>query len=336
MADSCTRSRSVVEQTDAFVAPGPGKTFSSSAIRRLLEQMGIEFHADAREIDGLCFKSLRQIEPRGIYFVEGLPPAELVDSLVLCTSREGFDASNVLVLVAQPQLVFYRLMRSVYEGARSVGSIHPTAVVDDAARLGEGVEIGPYCVIGAAILAHGVRLRSHVVVMDGCTIGANTVVEPHSTLGASGVAWAWDPATDERIVQPQIGGVVIGRDCFIGTDVSIVRGSVNENTVIGDGTVIAHGTKIGHGCRVGPLNHFANNVSLAGNVTTGERCFFGSACVVRPMVTLCADTTVGAGAVVVGSVAEPHQVLMGVPAKASKPANAKLSGVPRSPTRQEG
>ena len=44
-------------------------------------------------------------------------------------------------------------------------AIHPTAVVDRGAELSGDVEIGPFCVIGAnAVLGHGVRLHSHVVV----------------------------------------------------------------------------------------------------------------------------------------------------------------------------
>ena len=39
-------------------------------------------------------------------------------------------------------------------------SIHPTAIVDPKAKLGEGVEIGPYCVIGADVtLGDRTRLR---------------------------------------------------------------------------------------------------------------------------------------------------------------------------------
>lgn len=309
-------------------------TFTSAHIQDLLAELGIAFSANGVALRGLSFKSLRKIEPHGVYFVESGANAALVSSLVLCTQTEGFDPSNCLVQVTHPQLAFYKLMRHLFERRGSHG-IHPSAIIDPGAQLAAGVEIGPYCVIGKARLHAGVRLASHVVVNDGCEIGEDTRIESHSTIGASGVAWIWDVDSGERVVQPQTGGVAIGRNCFLGSDISIVRGSVNEDTTIGDGTVIAHGSKVGHGCAVGPDNHFANNVSLAGNVTTGARCFFGSAAVVRPMVTLAPDTTVGAGAVVVGSVHEPHLVLMGVPAKSTMPAKEKLSGVPKKPKATE-
>ena len=54
--------------------------------------------------------------------------------------------------------------------------IHPTAIVDPSAQLGEGVEVGPYCVIEAnVVLGAGCMLRSHV------TIGANTKAGSENT-----------------------------------------------------------------------------------------------------------------------------------------------------------
>ena len=45
----------------------------------------------------------------------------------------------------------------------SKAAIHPTAIVGKECELGEGVEIGPYCIVGGRVtLAPGVRLLSHV------------------------------------------------------------------------------------------------------------------------------------------------------------------------------
>lgn len=306
------------------------KLFSSDQIKSSLTQLGIPFDANTVDFGALEFKSLRNIGPGGIFFVEGINNSEIItNSLVICSTFEGFHESNALVRVTHPQLAYYKLMRLLFSVRKGNSSIHPTAIIDEEACLGPDVDIGPYCVVGKSEIQQGVRLAPHVVVMDDCVVGEHTVIESHSTIGASGVAWVWDTETGERVAQPQIGRVRIGRNCFLGSDVSIVRGSINEDTVIGDGTVVAHGTKIGHGCTVGPLNHFANNVSLAGNVVTGQRCFFGSGAVIRSMATLCDNTTVGAGAVVVGDVTDPGLVLMGVPARPAKSAKTKLSGVPK-------
>ena len=55
--------------------------------------------------------------------------------------------------------------------------IHPSALVADGAVLGRGVEIGPWCSVGADVtLGDGVRLVSHVVVDGVTTIGAGSVI----------------------------------------------------------------------------------------------------------------------------------------------------------------
>jgi UDP-3-O-[3-hydroxymyristoyl] glucosamine N-acyltransferase len=165
--------------------------------------------------------------------------------------------------------------------------------------------------------------------MRDSIIEDDVTIEPHSTIGATGVAWIWDQSTQTRIMQPQTGLTRIKRGSFIGTDVTVVRGSVNETTTIGEGCVIAHGSKIGHGCQIGPECHFANNISLAGNVTLGKQCFLGSGAVVRPQVKLADKTVVGAGAVVIRSTHEAGLTLTGVPANSKKSIGDRLTGVPK-------
>ena len=60
-------------------------------------------------------------------------------------------------------------------------TIHPTAIIEDGATLGEGVKIGPYCVVGAeARLGDEAELLSHVVVAGRTSIGARCKVSSHT------------------------------------------------------------------------------------------------------------------------------------------------------------
>ena len=53
--------------------------------------------------------------------------------------------------------------------------IHPSAVVDPAAKLADDVVIGPFCIVGPDVtLGARVRLLSHVVVDGVTTIGEDT------------------------------------------------------------------------------------------------------------------------------------------------------------------
>jgi UDP-3-O-[3-hydroxymyristoyl] glucosamine N-acyltransferase len=305
--------------------------FSLNDILDALAALGIEAKLHrTRDVGPLRFCSVFAQEPGGLYFWEGesAPTFEHEDIVVLASRRlPGAHACELEV--AHPQRAYYLLMRHFFaEPPARETRIHPTAIVSSRARVGPGSVIGPYCVVGDCDVGAGVHLDSHVVVKDGCVVGDRVTIESHSTVGATGVAWVWDPVSGERIVQPQIGGARVGDDCFIGTDVTIVRGSVNEVTSLGDGCVLAHGTKIGHGCVVGAHVHFANNVSIAGNCRIGDRAFLSSASVLRPRITLARGVVVGAGAVVTRDVEEEGVVVSGVPARAMD-TKARHSGVPR-------
>ena len=65
-----------------------------------------------------------------------------------------------------------------------MSAIHPTAQIDASAVLADGVEVGPWCIIGPGVtLAEDVRLISHVVVQQDARIGARTVIHPFAVIG---------------------------------------------------------------------------------------------------------------------------------------------------------
>ena len=50
--------------------------------------------------------------------------------------------------------------------------IHPTAIIENGAEIGDNVTIGPYCTIGRHVkIGEGTSLKSHVVVDGHTTIG---------------------------------------------------------------------------------------------------------------------------------------------------------------------
>ncbi|QBY03136.1 UDP-3-O-(3-hydroxymyristoyl) glucosamine N-acyltransferase [Thalassotalea sp. HSM 43] len=311
------------------------QTFTLSNILNALQDLNIHFEVSNKEdtqLRSLAFKSLMNVDKSGIYFVENVSYLSKFDDYDFNGSTFITNAAVELehvtsIVVSSPQAVYYQLMNELVATQSDYG-IHPTAIISKEAVIHPQSYIGPFCVIGHAIIEKDVRLESHVVVNDKAYIGERVVIESHSTIGATGVAWVRDPITNEKIRQPQIGGVIIENDCFLGSDISVVRGSVNENTTIGRYSVIAHGSKIGHGVSIGVNVHFANNVSIAGNAVIGDDAFLGSSAVVRPKAFIAEGTVVGAGAVVTKDIRETHCVVSGVPAR-KVDRKTVLSGVPR-------
>jgi len=147
--------------------------------------------------------------------------------------------------------------------------IHPTSIVEDGARLDDGVEIGPFCTVGAkAVLGEGVRLLSHAVVIGNTQIGARTVVHAHCVLGGEAQIRGND-APDARLV--------IGADNVIREGVTVSVGSRKGRgvTVVGDRCYLMGNSHIGHDCRVGNDVTFANGVMLGGHVDIGDGVIMG-------------------------------------------------------------
>ena len=266
----------------------------------------------------------------GIYHVSSGFKGSLEDirqSIILAEEEIEEFNNNIIIKVKNAQLVHY-LISQLFEEKRE-RLVHKTAIIHPEAVIGENVYIGPYTIIDKAIIENDVIIESNVRVYSNVTIKSRTKIDSNSAIGPEGVVWVWDESGN-RIKQSQLGGVVIGSDCYIGTDVSIVRGSLSENTLIGKNCVIAHGTKIGHGAIVGEMVHMANNVSLAGNTKINSRTYLGSGAVVPSNVTIPANSIVGAGAVVNKNYKEEFCTFVGVPAKIlyNKNYNKKGSGTP--------
>ena len=264
------------------------------------------------------------------YYVGDNP--DHVKHLSKCTlyCKEDFRPSLddcKIINVKDPQLEFYKISKNYKEDyleedrhiSGSYYSIHPQA------KIGKNVKIGKGCVIGNCIIEDNCIIHPNVVIYSKTKIGKNTIIEANSVIGATGVMWVWDG--NERIYLEQLGGVEIEPNCMIGSNITIVRGSANEKTLIGEGTCMAHGTLIGHGCQIGKKNHFANNVSLGGGCHTAEKCFFGSGVVLSPGAKLLNECLIGAGGVVIGTI-KKSGVYVGMPAKWKKEIKGKLNGVP--------
>ncbi len=300
-------------------------------IQDVLAGWGVAFAASGPDIscDKLC--SIKNIESHGIYYLTASVDARgigIKESVIVAERVEpGISEGNAFLVVEDPQLVFYKLSRSLLD-APTAHAMHPTAIIHPEAEISANVALGAYSVIGKCAIGENTNIHEHVVIYDNTVIGRNVTIESGTCVGVTGVAWAWDK-NGERVVQPQTGGVVIEDECFLGANISIVRGSVNEFTLIGRGTALAPGTKIGHGVRIGPYCHFGNNVAVAGSALIGPGCFLGSGSVVSSNVRIPRGTVVGAGAVVAKDVDEENTIVAGVPAKTIGHASGVHKGVPR-------
>ena len=81
------------------------------------------------------------------------------------------------------------------------GSIHPTAIIEEGAKISNKAVIGPYCIIGAkVVIEDGVKLHSHVNVQGRTTLGENTQVFPFASLGTAPQDLKYDGEDTELVI----------------------------------------------------------------------------------------------------------------------------------------
>ena len=62
---------------------------------------------------------------------------------------------------------------------------HPTAVIGGGATIGEGVSIGPFCIVSdSATIGPHCELGPSVHIMGDTTLGARCVIRSHAVIGA--------------------------------------------------------------------------------------------------------------------------------------------------------
>jgi len=189
-----------------------------------------------------------------------------------------------------------------------MSEIHPTAIVDKEAEIGDDCVIGPYAVVGSGVkLGKGVRIDSHAVIRGSTTIGEGTRIFPFVSIG----------------LEPQdlkYGGeetrTEIGARNQIREFVTIHRGTAGGGGVtrIGDGNLLMAQAHVAHDCQVGSEVIMANAATLAGHVEIADRANVGAYSGVHQFCRVGREAFIGGYSVVVKD-ALPFAIIQGNHAK---------------------
>ena len=144
--------------------------------------------------------------------------------------------------------------------------VHASAIIGDEVELGEGVEIGPFCIVqGKVKLGDGVKLISSVSIQGPVEIGKNTIVYPNAAIGYEPQDYKFAPGTPTA-------GVVIGADTILREHVTIHAASNNETpTKIGNRVMMMVYSHAGHDTVVGDDVIMVNATHLAGFAQVQDR-----------------------------------------------------------------
>jgi len=168
-----------------------------------------------------------------------------------------------------------------------MSSIHPSAIVEAGAKIGDDVVIGPYCWVAANVeLEPGVRLESHVVVAGRTRIGERTRIFPFAAIGhqPQDLKYAGEPSE-----------LVVGRDNVIREHVTINPGTRGGGmlTEIGDRCLLMAGAHVAHDCRLGDNVILVNNAVLGGHVVLGDHAIVGGLAAIHQFVRIGQHAMIG-------------------------------------------
>jgi len=147
--------------------------------------------------------------------------------------------------------------------------IHKTAIIDSNAKIGNNVEIGPYCVIGSEVqISDNCKLYSHVNISGNTKIGEGNTFYPFCSIGNNPQDLKYNGEKTE---------LIIGNNNKIREYVSINPGTVGGGgkTVIGNNCLLMVSSHVAHDCQLGNNIIVANNVAIAGHAEIGDNVIIG-------------------------------------------------------------
>lgn len=167
-------------------------------------------------------------------------------------------------------------------------TIHPTALIDPGAELGERVEIGPWAIVGPnVIVGDGCRLGPRVTLQQNVRLANDVSIGDGSVLGGHPQDVKY--AGEETWVE-------VGAGTVIREYSTINRGTAaTRKTVVGAHCFLMTYVHIAHDCRIGDGVIIANSTQCAGHVTVHDRAVLSGLNAIHQFVTIGTYAFIGGG-----------------------------------------
>ena len=146
--------------------------------------------------------------------------------------------------------------------------VHPTALVDDAAELGEGVVVGPYSILGPGVrVGARTRIDSHVLIERDTEVGEDCRISHGAVLGT-------DPQDLKYSGEPT--RLIVGDRTTIREYATLNRGTSAQGfTRVGGDCMLMSYVHVAHDCLIGDRVILSNAVNMAGHVSIGDWAIVG-------------------------------------------------------------
>ncbi|MDG1062925.1 MAG: UDP-3-O-(3-hydroxymyristoyl)glucosamine N-acyltransferase [Flavobacteriaceae bacterium] len=246
------------------------------------------------------------------------PENSLPDALTLIRVEDAYAAFAKL-------LDFYNSYQNQKTG------IHPAAVVDEGAEVGEDVYIGagayvastakvgaktkiyPGAFVGDRVsIGEGCTLYAGARILDGCEVGNHCTFHAGAVIGSDGFGFAPDAANNYKKVA-QIGNVVIADHVEIGANTTVDRATLGS-TRIAKGVKLDNLIQVAHNVEIGENTVIAAQTGIAGSTKIGKNCMIGGQVGIVGHITIADEVKIAAQSGVSNSVSKVGEIIQGSPA----------------------
>ena len=168
-----------------------------------------------------------------------------------------------------------------------MSQIHPSSIISKNVRLGNNVNIGPFCYLnGNIIIDDNTELKSNITISGNTTIGKNNLFYPFSHIGC-------DP--QDLKFNGEESELIIGDNNIFRENTTISKGTKDGGmkTIIKNNNLFMTGVHIAHDCIIGNENIFVNQVTLGGHVKIMNNVVIGGLSAIIQFVTIGSYSMIG-------------------------------------------
>ncbi|MFC4214221.1 UDP-3-O-(3-hydroxymyristoyl)glucosamine N-acyltransferase [Pseudophaeobacter arcticus] len=322
-------------------------------VREIAEAIGVEAQGDLE----LVINRAAEPQDAGPQDLAMATSAKYAEGLARGTAQvallwEGADwqalGLKAALFAARPRLALGGVSVIMDKGQGFAPGIHPSAVIDPSASLGEDVSvgplsiiaagakigagsvIGPHCYIGAEVeIGAQAQLREMVSIGARARIGDRFRAQPGARIGSDGFSYVTPEVSGVENVRKTVGdqgdarsqswlrihslgAVSIGDDVEVGANCTIDNGTIRD-TEIGSGSKLDNQVHVGHNTRIGRDCLICGQCGLSGSVEVGNNVVLGGQCGAADNIFI-GDGVIAGGATKIISNVPAGRVVMGYPA----------------------
>lgn len=261
------------------------------------------------DVEITTFSSLSNLVEKSVVFAkkyskdysEALSNARNVLAIVCEDYRDKVNVPHIIS--NNPRFDYLRVVSEFFVEKEIPTGIHPSAVVEAGAKIGENVSLGAHCYIGPKVtIGDDTTILPNTSIYGKVTIGNGCYIKPGVVIGGPGFGFEYDE-NDIPIHFPHTGEVIIGNNVYIGANTTVDRATIDA-TIIEDNVKIDNLVHIAHNCIVEKNSYVIAGSILSGGVTIGEKSWISPNSTIHQKVKVEKNSTVGMGAVVLKKVKE--------------------------------